>query len=167
MTLQELQNFFEIFVRDSTTLNDLGLYEVEVALNTGPQPPEIDFTVTPYGKYRGIARISRSRKQLDAHAKCVANCFIHCILSVKSTSWAMTVCSYCRLFIAITVVSRKRAHGRSTLLVCQRGGWALFRLFPHLTTKEHPRHVYNDSKPLKQIIGRNLNNVQWTGADVA
>ena len=25
-------------------------------------------------------------------------------------------------------------------------GWALFRLFPHLTTKEHPHHVYRDSK---------------------
>ena len=42
----------------------------------------------------------------------------------------------------ITVVSQKRAHGRSTLQVRQRGGWALFRLFPHLTMKERPRHVY-------------------------
>ena len=25
-----------------------------------------------------------------------------------------------------TIVSRKRAHGQSTLHVCQRGGWALF-----------------------------------------
>ena len=30
-----------------------------------------------------------------------------------------------------TIVSRKRAHGRSTLQVCQRGGWAFFRLFRH------------------------------------
>ena len=26
----------------------------------------------------------------------------------------------------ITIVSRKRAHGRSTLKVCKTGGWALF-----------------------------------------
>ena len=38
------------------------------------------------------------------------------------------------LFAVYTVVSRKRAHGRSTSQVCQRGGWALFRLFPQLTT---------------------------------
>ena len=50
------------------------------------------------------------------------------------------------------VVSRKRAHGRSTLQVCQRGGWVIFRLFPHLTTKERPHHVYSDLKPSKQII---------------
>ena len=31
-------------------------------------------------------------------------------------------------------------------------GWALFQLFPHLTMKEHPCHVYNDLKPSNQII---------------
>ena len=46
----------------------------------------------------------------------------------------------------ITIVLRKRAHGRSTLQLCQRGEWALFRLFPHLTA------VYSYSKPMKQII---------------
>ena len=55
-----------------------------------------------------------------------------------------------------TVVSCKRAHGRSTLQVCQRGGWAFFQLFPHLTTKECPRQVYNDSKPSKQIIAHKI-----------
>ena len=53
---------------------------------------------------------------------------------------------------SITVVSLKSAHGWSTLQVCQRRGWVLFQLFPHLTTKEHPCHVYSDSKPSKQII---------------
>ena len=56
----------------------------------------------------------------------------------------------------ITVVLRKRAHGHSTLQVCQRAGWALFQLVPHLTTKECPRHVYSDLKPLKQIIGHKI-----------
>ena len=55
-----------------------------------------------------------------------------------------------------TVVARKRAHGRSTLQVCQRGGWALFRLFLHLTMKERPRHVYSDLKPSKQIIAHKI-----------
>ena len=51
VTLQEFTNFFEIFVREPTTVNDLGVYEVELVLNTGPQVPELDFTVTPYSKY--------------------------------------------------------------------------------------------------------------------
>ena len=51
VTLQEFPNFFEIFVREPTTVNDLGVYEVELLLNTGPQVPELDFTVTPYSKY--------------------------------------------------------------------------------------------------------------------
>ena len=55
-----------------------------------------------------------------------------------------------------TTVSRKSAYGWSTLQVCQRGGWALFRMFPHLTTKGHPRHVYSNSKPSKQIIGHKI-----------
>ena len=55
-----------------------------------------------------------------------------------------------------TVVSRKRAHGRSTLQVCKRGGWALFRLIPYLTTKERPRHVNSDLKHSKQIIGHKI-----------
>ena len=48
ITLQEFPNFFEIFVRDSTTTNDLGVYEVEAG-------PEIDFTVIPYSKYKYVA----------------------------------------------------------------------------------------------------------------
>ena len=51
-----------------------------------------------------------------------------------------------------TVVSRKSIHGQSTLQVCHRGGWVLFWLFPHLTMKECPHHVYSDLKPLKQIL---------------
>ena len=50
-----------------------------------------------------------------------------------------------------TIVSQKSAHGWSTLQVCQRGGWALFSVFWHLTTKECPCHVSSDSMPLKQI----------------
>ena len=51
VTLQEFPNFFEIFVREPTTTNDLGVYEVDLTLNTGPQIPEIQFAVTPYSKY--------------------------------------------------------------------------------------------------------------------
>ena len=51
ITLQEFPNFFEVFVRESTTTNDLGVYEVDLALNTGPQVPELQFLVTPYSKY--------------------------------------------------------------------------------------------------------------------
>ena len=52
VTLQEFPNFFEIFVRDSTTTNDLGVYEVDLIPNAGQaQVPEVDFAVTPYSKY--------------------------------------------------------------------------------------------------------------------
>ena len=51
VTLQEFPNFFEIFAREPTTVNDLGVYEVDLVLNTGPQAPEVDFIVTPYSKY--------------------------------------------------------------------------------------------------------------------
>ena len=51
ITLQEFSNFFEIFVREPTTVNDLGVYEVDLILNNGPQ---VHFTVTPYSKYMYI-----------------------------------------------------------------------------------------------------------------
>ena len=54
VTIQEFPNFFEIFVRDNTTANDLGVYEVELITNAGPQLPEIDFAVTPYSKYKNV-----------------------------------------------------------------------------------------------------------------
>ena len=52
ITLQEFPNFFEIFVREPTTANDLGWYEADLILNAGSQVPEVDFTVTPYSKYK-------------------------------------------------------------------------------------------------------------------
>ena len=51
ITLQEFPNFFEIFVRDNTTANDLGVYEVDLVLDGGSQVPEVQFAVTPYSKY--------------------------------------------------------------------------------------------------------------------
>ena len=51
VALQEFPNFFEIFVRESTTANDLGVYEVELVLNVGVPVPEVDFAVTRYSKY--------------------------------------------------------------------------------------------------------------------
>ena len=51
VTIQEFSNFFEIFVREPTTADDLAVYEVELTLNVGPQIPEVLFAVTPYSKY--------------------------------------------------------------------------------------------------------------------
>ena len=48
VTLQEFPNFFEIFVRDPTTADDLGVYEVDLV--GGTQVPEVQFAVTPYSK---------------------------------------------------------------------------------------------------------------------
>jgi len=51
VTSQEFANFVEIFVRDPTTANDLGLYEAELTIATGQtQIPAVDFFVTRYGK---------------------------------------------------------------------------------------------------------------------
>ena len=49
ISLQEFPNFFEIFVRDNTTANDLGVYEADI-VGGEPQAPEVDFTVTPYSE---------------------------------------------------------------------------------------------------------------------
>ena len=46
--LQEFPNFFDIFVRDNTTVSDLGLYTVDLP---GSQVQELIFAVTPYSKY--------------------------------------------------------------------------------------------------------------------
>ena len=51
VTPQEFPNFFEIFVRDNTTANDLGVYEADLQVGTGLQVPEVEFTVTPYSEY--------------------------------------------------------------------------------------------------------------------
>ena len=55
-------------------------------------------------------------------------------------------------FAVCSIISRKSAHGQSTLQVCQRGGWVLFHVFLNLTTKEWPHHVYSNLMPLKQIL---------------
>ena len=59
--------------------------------------------------------------------------------------------------IAITVVSRKSVHGWSTLhKSAKKGGVGALVSVSHLTTKEHPCHVYSDSMPSKQIIGQTI-----------
>ena len=54
------------------------------------------------------------------------------------------------------LVSRKSTHGQSTLQISQTQGYTLFRVSPHLTTKEHPCHVYSDLTTSKQITGQNI-----------
>ena len=47
---------------------------------------------------------------------------------------------FCMRAICCTIVaSWKSTHGRSTLQVCQRGGWALFQEFMHLLNHERAR----------------------------
>ena len=50
VSLQEFSNFFEIFVREPTTANDLAVYEADL-IGGQPQVPEAQFAVTPYSKY--------------------------------------------------------------------------------------------------------------------
>ena len=51
VTIQEFPSFFEIFVRELTTADDLGVYEVDLVINTGSPVLEVQFAVTPYSKY--------------------------------------------------------------------------------------------------------------------
>ena len=48
---REFPNFFEIFVREPTTTNDLGVYGADLQIATGQtQAPDVQFFVTRYGK---------------------------------------------------------------------------------------------------------------------
>ena len=50
---EEFPNFYEIFVRDPTTADDLGIYDVEVLIGGifQAEPDDIVFTVLPYGEW--------------------------------------------------------------------------------------------------------------------
>jgi len=52
-TVGDFPNFFEIFVREPTTMDDLGLYiaDLQIDVSIGQmQIPNVNFTVTRYGK---------------------------------------------------------------------------------------------------------------------
>ena len=55
-------------------------------------------------------------------------------------------------------VSQKSTHRQSTLQVCRREGcgYSWFRVFPHLTMKKCPCHVYSGSMPSKWTIGQTV-----------
>ena len=47
----EFPNFFEIFAREPTTTDDLGVYVADLQLASGQiQAPDVQFVVTRYGK---------------------------------------------------------------------------------------------------------------------
>ena len=49
-TLDEFPNFFEIFVREPTTMDDLGAYGADLQITPGQtQLPDLEFIVTRYG----------------------------------------------------------------------------------------------------------------------
>ena len=51
VTLDEFSNFFEIFVREPTTMDDLGVYAADLTITAGQaQIPDLEFIVTRYGK---------------------------------------------------------------------------------------------------------------------
>ena len=51
VTPQEFSNFIEIFVRDPTTTDDLGVVEADLTIAPGQaQIPDLDFFVTEYSK---------------------------------------------------------------------------------------------------------------------
>ena len=50
-TVAEFPNFFEIFVREPTTTDDLGVYDVDLQIAPGQtQVPDLEFVVTRYSK---------------------------------------------------------------------------------------------------------------------
>ena len=51
VTVAEFPNFFEIFVREPTTMDDLGVFQAELTIAAGQtQIPDVGFVVTRYGK---------------------------------------------------------------------------------------------------------------------
>ena len=55
-TVQEFPNFFEIFVREPTTMDDLGVYAADLSIAPGQtQIPDLEFVVTRYGKNRNTS----------------------------------------------------------------------------------------------------------------
>jgi len=49
--IEEFPNFFEIFVREPTTTDDLGVYEADFIIAIGQtQIPDLEFIVTRYSK---------------------------------------------------------------------------------------------------------------------
>jgi len=52
---EEFASFFEIFVREPTTMRDLGVYQVNLQSTSGQtQAEEVVFYVTPYSKWRNV-----------------------------------------------------------------------------------------------------------------
>ena len=50
-TIEDFSNFFEIFVREPTTMDDLGVYAADFQIAPGQtQIPDVQFVVTRYGK---------------------------------------------------------------------------------------------------------------------
>ena len=90
-----------------------------------------------------------------------------CKVITKLSESHTTVSSLWYMYMFMFVIPHKNvhvytvAHGQSTLQVCQREGWSLFQVFPHLTTKERPCHVYSGWMPSKQRIRR---TVTYNGA---
>ena len=55
-TLDEFSNFFEIFVREPTTMDDLAVYGVDLQITPGQtQIPDVEFVVTRYSKDRNTS----------------------------------------------------------------------------------------------------------------
>ena len=63
----------------------------------------------------------------------------------------------CCVNVYSTVVSQNSTHGQSTLPVCQRGGLALFQVFPHSTIKDCRCQMLMS---LKQIIEQTIMHIQ-------
>ena len=59
---EDFPNFFEIYVREPTTTDDLGIYEVDLAEFQGQQAPleEVEFIVISSGKGTILAPTSHS-----------------------------------------------------------------------------------------------------------
>ena len=62
---------------------------------------------------------------------------------------------------ACTLVSQKSTHCRSTLPVCQRGGWALFRVFTLFNHKKAPMSCLHQFDALEANNWTN-SNAQWS-----
>ena len=96
----------------------------------------IGFNQTAYTFEEGDGTVAVCAALLDPN-QTAPNVVIELIGSTSPSTYPA-----CCVNVYSTVASQKSAHERSTLQVCQRGGLALFQVFPDSTIKDCPCHMF-------------------------
>ena len=102
-----------------------------------------------------IGTVSVTVSESNQHAH------LHVLQFYKHNKTGCKTAAYCIFHIALRSMTcihslPKECPWVEHLTCLPKGGWALFRLLPYLTMKEHPYHIYSNSRPSKQIPGHKI-----------